>query len=534
VSTVPDVNSAKEVTIKNIKPCLPVLFISVSIIVYLSIALLSLHKPVTGYLHSWNQVTTLALIKQISQDHTSFIRPRDVVTRVTWEPSEGIQDPEDRTERFTIFEEFPLYHLLSAGVGLLINSLEGGGRLLSVFFFFAGLIGLYSLSKRSSNTETALFTITLYVTSFPFLYYGQAVMSDMAMTAAAIWGVNFLSIYVVKQERAWLFIAAASIAISGLFKSYGTVLALCFIFLFLYRRKLNLLKPPNLIHVALLMFISLSPAVSWHIFAIFQGGVQEFESHSLHGKLLYLGDPAFYSTFINIWFRYLGYLPGGILILAILLKPLKLDSLPLLFGKLPWWFYAWGISSIVYLAVTADKLIYHDYYFLLVFPPFFFFGGILLTKLFLYLDARSRVLAVSVISVVLAVNILTAQRSLLKAISVNPDVMLCAELINSQTESDEIIATLTDVSRYNSLAYYSNRLAINVEQDAFPLSRYLDAGASIMVVNLPPEEYQFFKTVFLPAEKDQVSLKEAVFPDFRGRPRTCALLRPTQPGNLSF
>lgn len=104
-------------------------------------------------------------------------------------------------------------------------------------------------------------------------------------------------------------------------------------------------------------------------------------------------------------------------------------------------------------------------------------AGEVLSSLYDTLEKYSIVAALSTLALILTVNTLTAHRSLLKATMPNPDVLSCARLISSTSNELDLIATLSDVSRYNSLAFYSKRLAINVENDAFPISRYIAAGA---------------------------------------------------------
>jgi|GEM_PF-2825139 len=501
---------------------LPGLLLALCLVVYLAIVVPGLRLPVTGYLHSWNQITTLVSIKQISKDPQQLLTPRDVVTRVTREPPGETVDSTDRSDRFVIYEEFPLYHILSAALNWGLNTLEGGARVLSLIFFLFGAIGLYSLTKHTADRQAALYTLSLYATSFPFLYYGQAAMSDMAMTAFAIWGVALLQRYVTLQSSVYLYAAVISIALAGLMKSYGIVLALCFFYLYWYRNQLQLKNYPGFAKVIVLMFLSAAPTLGWHLFASFQAGLQEYESHSLSSKMLYLAMPELYRSLLKIWFRYLGYLPGVILVLAVLLKFIKQNGKSIHQG-LPWWFKAWGLSSLVYLVATADKLLHHDYYFLLVFPPFFFLGGVLLANIFNRTRLSSNRLAVTAVCFVIVSNAIIGNRSLLKATSPNPDVMGCAKLIREHTSPGEMIATLSDLSRYNSLAFYSNRLAVNVEQDAFPLSRYIHAGATLLALNLPPEDHEQFRNTLLNPEIPAVARAELF--DFKKRLRVCALYR---------
>jgi hypothetical protein len=106
-------------------------------------------KPI-GYLHSWNQITTLTHISAIVDDPASWHLPYDRVTPLPY-PIKTIQVAKPYVD-FRVFEEFPLYHLLAAAVSYLGMSVEDAGRILSLLFWALGAIGIYNRPLRYSRS----------------------------------------------------------------------------------------------------------------------------------------------------------------------------------------------------------------------------------------------------------------------------------------------------------------------------------------------------------------------------------------------
>ena len=166
------------------------LLVLVAVVVFV-FQILHLEDPPTGYLHSWNQVTTLAGARGILRDPKSWAAPQDVVTRIPWVEETG-SAVIDRALHYTVFEEFPLYHLLTAALGSVGFTLELSARVLSTVFFWFGGLFLFLLVRRGLGREEAHLCALLYLSSFPYLFYGIATMSDMAMVTCGIGGLFFL------------------------------------------------------------------------------------------------------------------------------------------------------------------------------------------------------------------------------------------------------------------------------------------------------------------------------------------------------
>ena len=121
--------------------------------------------------------------------------------------------------------------------------------------------------------------------------------------------------------------------------------------------------------------------------------------------------------------------------------------------------------------------------------------------------------------VVLATQV-PSQLRFFKATRVNGDVAICASEIASHTPEGQIVATLTDVSRFNSLAYYSDRLGVNVESVIYPVARYRRAGATRLAVNLSASQFSGYESWLREARLLWIGRD---LPDFKGRERACAV-----------
>jgi hypothetical protein len=473
----------------------------------------TIKNPPTSYLHSWNQVTTLVAIDDISEDSSTWNQPRDVVTRV-----ERGSDP----VRFRIFEEFPLYHSISAFMGTLISSNEVGARMVSILFYFLSAFYLYSLTESIYHKKAAWFALLIYLFSFPYLYYGQAIMSDMAMTSMVMGCCYYLDAWNKKGSLKYLISSAALVTFAGLFKSYAIIFTLLFIFEGLRNRGKSY---PRLFGFFLLAVTCSLPPLIWHAYGFLLPLYNETASHSLSTKLSTLFSFELYRSFLKIYFRYLNTIPGVLLIIGVALSMIKgfqtkeKADLSLL--------RKWLFIAVLFLLLVTDKLLDHDYYYLMFFPPIVIITGHYSSLFFNYISLRyGSTLSVSILSVFILITGFEGFKHYGKATRINSDVHTCAEAIKDHTASEELIASLTDSSRYNALAYYGNRLAVNIEYDLLPLSRYTEVGAKYVVMNLPNSVIENFSSDFQAQLNDQELLFENMnLKDFKEKNRVCRIYR---------
>ncbi len=490
-----------------------------------------LSRPPTGYLHSWNQITTLATVRAISHDLRNLLQPRDVVVPISWD---GIRQalPSAIPDGFPVYEEFPLYHLLSALLARSGVSVEVSSRLVSLVFWVLGGICLFALARVGSKDPfLPMVCAAIYLSSFPLAYFGQAIMSDVAMLACVSLGFLWWARYSQQGSAYDLALAALSIAVAALFKSYAAVFALIFITPRSFSQEVWLRIDRRLLVRVLLIAAVLTPVVSWHVYSAFQFGDHDLLSHSVHEKIRVIFSLKLYLTLIKMWFQYFGYAVGAAVVLFYIAGAAsryvrrwshsdwyEVESPPA-------WVKQWLCCVLLYAILTADKLPFHSYYFLLAFPPLVYLSAMALAKITTLVGSRyGQRSSFMFFACLLLLNGGFAGMSLAKALKPNPDVEVCAAEISSLTQQSDLIAVLTDVSRYNSINYYANRLGLYVEGDQYALQRYRDLGARYLLINLEPATYASLRP-WLDRELRQAKplwLNEQVS-DFKGKKRVAAV-----------
>ncbi|MDD2943200.1 MAG: hypothetical protein PHC51_09580 [bacterium] len=477
-----------------------------------------------GYLHSWNQITSLSFVDSVRTMPERWYETRDVTTRVTWE-KEGIAiDSGDRYQRFIVYEEFPLYHILAAFVADMVDTISSGilpgvsasviaARTLSMIFFMAMVVGLLYRGGHLVRGER-FFLLFLVTSSFPLVFYSTAPMSDVAMTCGIIFSCLSLEKYCRCRKRGdsgriWFLLSVLFLGIATLFKSYAVVWMPALIVQYSaeergrYRGRTSYRSLAGVI--LLVVFVSL-PVFVWHFWPR-SIGHSEVISHVFWRKLEVVFSGQIISVIWKNWFRYFGYLTGLLTLAFLVLKyilgrladsrilplsiPVEIASLAAVTGIVI--FPAeriFLIFSLPYLFLSADKLPHHDYYFfpvvMLLCPVVSRFLAQLAVGVQGVIADKGRT-AIVVIFIVLSTGISVSK--VLKAQRVNSDVVQCAKLVSDSTVDSELIATWTDLSRYNSIAYISGRKAVNIEGEAFHPNRYRRAGASVLVIDLPKNEY---------------------------------------------
>lgn len=483
---------------------------------------LRFREPPIGYLHSWNQITTLAQTDSISRDFRNILAPEDVVTRLSWEGELGESVKKNPRLRFVVYEEFPLYQTLAAAVGKAFGNLLSA-RLLSIVAFIITALGIFRLSAVCGQREHL--SLFIFCSSFPYLFYGQAIMSDMWMAASITWFYVYAERWMRSQAAKDLGLMIGFSLLGSLFKSYGLIFVLCIpviVCLGVSGGKAGrLARLRGFALGVLILALASAPIICWHFFTLGLEGHHETVSHSLSAKLEALSSMELYKNLWKMLFRYLGYLPGALCLLCLLFPRCRKALGCKEMGN---WLNLWMWMSMLYLLFTLDKLTAHDYYFLPVFVPLVVLAADFAMGLFRLLELRGhRVILGLSFALVFLLNPFLGFRAFFKATRPNPDVVQCAEAIRSRGTDSMLIATLTDVSRFNSLAYLSGMRAINVEGNDVPLCQYQSRGAKLLVLNLAADDYEKAQTWVRSqlGKAPEHSLRDLV--DFRGRPRVCSI-----------
>ena len=463
----------------------------------------------TGYLHSWNQVSTLAVVRQLHQAPLGILYPRGVVASVTVPVKPG--DAADT--RFLNYQEFPLYHLLAAQLGRVMPSLEVASRVLSLLFW---LLQWWALARlfRGQGRHVQLCADLLYFTSCAGLYYGQAIMSDIAMAAAGAWAIERSLAWRESKNVRALCAAVGFVCISSLFKSYGLIFALPVAFLVLPTVE----GIPRRAAVLALIAGSALPVLAWHIFTFQQGGYQEVASHSFAAKFAALADGALYRGLWRDYVHYVGLIPGVLAVLLWLYRLVRRSD----YWALPVWALVWLIAAIPYALLTLDKLSAHEYYLLPFLVPLL---AVVVLPLGWLLEHVRAAHNWGLVVLLCLVHVFLGYKNLLKAQRENPDVIACADAVRSVTAPGDLLAILTDVSRYNSIAYYAERRGLHVEEFAFAPGRYRAEGAQALVIALAQERFSAAEKWLLDGQGGaKVRLADVQdLKDFRGKMRRCAV-----------
>lgn len=472
-------------------------------------------KPI-GYLHSWNQITTLTHISAIVDDPASWHLPHDRVTPLP-HPIKTIQVAKPYDD-FRVFEEFPLYHLLAAAVSHLGMSVEDAGRILSLLFWGLGAVGIYMVATLAAQPAVAALTLLLYCCSFPVAYYGVAIMSDTAMTTLWIWSLLLLGRSRGLTNNAAIVSGLCCALFSGLFKSYGLLSlvpwGITALGAMVTHRPQRSEKPPKYGLIFCGIALAAAPTIAWHFVSNTHGGHQEFESHSLTKKLLMLTSWDFWNALQKGYFRYLSYIPGSYTLIAGIcwLRARQYRRIPNVI-----WLAA--LSSISFIFLTSDKIPHHDYYLLMPAVPLFVIAASITSFSLQELASRRRIAATVALVTAIAIP---SFLNLKKALTENSDVLACAQLLASTTDHQELVGIYSDSSRYNSINFYARRFGVRVENETHPLAQYLQTGVRYIVTNLPPHEYERFHH-WLIHQKAPTMLRQITAPDYKGLSRTCAV-----------
>jgi hypothetical protein len=492
------------------------------LVVIVGCTLLSLacgSRPI-GYLHSWNQITTLTHIVAITQDFAAWSSPYDTVTRLP--PSSTPIVVAAPFSDFCIFEEFPLYHILSALIARLGISSEDAARIVSVIFWALGAFGIHALARQNNPTShdarVAWIAILLYCFSFPIAYYGVAIMSDTAMVALWTWSLVFLGRSQLLQHTPAVLAGLGYAALSGLFKSYGLLSLAPWVLTAVGA----VLRPPDgpsrittsrLLMIALAVALAATPTLCWHLFAILHSAHQEFESHSVSQKLSMIGSGDFWNALQKGYFRYLSYLPGVVVIIAgsLWFRTKRYRELP----SVTW---ASVVAGMVFILATADKIPHHDYYLLMPAIPILIIAAHIIAFAVDALPVRSRASGLAIIFLAMAIPSCVNMR---KALLENPDVLACADLVTTHTRGEDLVGVYSDSSRYNSIIFYAKRFGLRVEGSEVPLRDYRRVGAHYLVTNLNPTESARFEK-WLTGQKASIR-SQIQASDYKGQPRVCKL-----------
>jgi len=321
-------------------------------ILLLGIALRSyrLDAPLADW-HSWRQADTASVARNFVKDGFNLLYPQsDSLLALN---DKGLQNP----NRYFI-NEFPLYNAVVAffyrqyGVNVAI------GRMVSIFMSMLGALALYGLVKKLLGYAPALASLLYYVVLPYNVFYGRVFMPDPSFVALSIISLYFCVQWVRSDKASFAFATMISFALAMLIKPYAIFMAIPMFYWVIANWGLSVLKKPMAYVVALGSFI---PLALWryHYFLHPEGS---FASAWLlnGGNIRFTG--AFFRWIIFDRFNRLIFATGGfvLFIVGFMTSYMKKNT-----GL----FFAWGLSSLLYITIFAKGNVNHDYYQLPIVAP---------------------------------------------------------------------------------------------------------------------------------------------------------------------
>ncbi len=341
------------------KKFLPLSIVIVILMLGFVLRLYRFNNPIADW-HSWRQADTSAVSRIFVENGFDLLHPRYL-------DISNIQTGMDNPEGYR-YVEFPLYNAFQAGGHILFSgiSLEGWGRLITIFSSICGGIFLYLFSRKHFGEITAISSLFFYI-FLPFsIYYGRTILPDTMMASSILGGIYFFDKYIEKKKALkFLFLICSLIltASSFLLKPYALFFVLPMVVLAWNEYKLKMFRKIELYAFALL---SLIPLIFWRIWIQqFPVGIPASTWLFNEGNIRLKGAFFYWIFGERISKLILGYF--GIAFAAMGLLKQNSDKI-----LLPLSFLA---STFLYLVVMARGNVQHDYYQILILPTLALFMG---------------------------------------------------------------------------------------------------------------------------------------------------------------
>lgn len=334
-------------------------------------------------------------------------------------------------------------------------------------------------------------------------------MSDLPMTAMGSCSLLFLNRWTKTGRSSTFFLSMALFCIATLLKSYWAI----FIVTYVYSIK-RFGKGKREVFAAALAVV---PVAAWHIYGVLMGGRQEASSHSLENKISSLSWD-FLLTLCKQISRFFSWIDILVLIAALLLIFRQYHKTKSFKAATTWWLVPWIINTFFYFALTAEKLLDHDYYFLPLLPALLLVSASMSFRVWEKFSEWPRIL--NFLLLLMLVDIGLTTKDYLKAIRPNPDVYECANEIERVTGEDDLIAVFSTSNRFNALHYYSDRKGFFVESPAVSVSQYASLGAKYLVINAT--ETEGIKVKESLTNIPPISTVSPIY-DFKRRARECLI-----------
>jgi len=322
----------------------------------LALRLYKIDIPLADH-HSWRQVDTAAVIRNLAEEKFDIFRPRwDNLVPTN---QRGLPNP----QRY-FFEDFPLgYDVYPALLYKVFGSKEFLARLVSIFFSLGSIVFLYLLVKIFDNFWVATLS-ALFLAILPFgVFYSRAILQEPAAVFYLLAGMYFLALAIKKEKKLLLIVSAIIISLSLLTKIYNLFYLPLVFYLFWQKEGIGILKKK---YFYIYFLIVLLPVGIWWWWINKHPEGLPYSWWLLNeGKIRFKGAWFYWLFAERIGKLILGYWGVFLFVLGLILKPEK--------GKI--FFHLWLVCLVLFFIVFAKGNVTHDYYQYGFLPAAAFFLG---------------------------------------------------------------------------------------------------------------------------------------------------------------
>lgn len=330
-----------------------------TIILFVGILLRLYHftAPIADW-HSWRQVDTSAVSRNFVQNGFDLLHPR-------FDDLSNVQSGIYFNPQGYRFVEFPIYNIFQAGGFLLFNkfTIEGWGRLVSIFSSLFAAVFLFLILKKRLNSEVGLLGAFFY-SVLPFsIFWGRTVLPDETTIASILAAIYFFDDGLLKNKISHLLLSGFFVACSLLLKPFAIFFMLPLVFVAWEKYSWNFWKEKGLWIFAVL---SVLPFGLWRLWMLqYPQGIPQAGWLINSGNILFSGAYLHWIYASRIPELILGFWGIFILLFGLISK-----------YKNKFYFSSFLISSLLYLTIVARGNVQHSYYQILIVPSVCIFLGI--------------------------------------------------------------------------------------------------------------------------------------------------------------
>ena len=320
----------------------------------LGLRLYKIKAPLADH-HSWRQVDTAAIIRNLAQEDFDLLHPQwDNLVATN---SQGLPNP----NRY-FFEDFPLAFdvypaLLSKVFGYSTTLL----RFSSVAFSLLTIAFLFYLVSDLTGQKIALLTVLIYAVLPYSVFFSRGIFQEIPLNFYAVASLFFLQRYLKKNKNKYFLGAIVLNSLLFLTKPYALVFLLPEAWLFWQQDHLKIFKNKR---TAIFFIASLLPFALWWLWVRrFPEGLPYSSWLFNEGNIRFKGSFFYWIFAERIGKLILGFY--GLVFLGVGLLAFGRPEENL--------FYGWILALLVYVTVIAKGNVTHDYYQVPFLPPIAFF-----------------------------------------------------------------------------------------------------------------------------------------------------------------